>query len=148
MVEAHVLIGNPNTRKSTLLRCLSGCFNRSVRDMETVRGDKFKLYARASALQESRTTVAAFQEEVARSRCQQVLFSLWPGAHPHDAQAWPDAIAYLEALQRAGWVIRHAAVLGAHPLRPPAQSVVTLPSVLDQPINASAAQLRQHFGWK
>ncbi|MCA6215610.1 hypothetical protein KGA65_03535 [Ideonella sp. B7] len=148
MVEAHVLIGNTNTRKSTLLRCLSGCFNRSVRDMETVQGQKFKLYARASALQESRTTVAAFQEEVARSRCQHVLFSLWPGPHPNDPEAWPDALTYLAALRQAGWAIRHAAVLGAQPLRPQADAVLTLPSVLDQPINTSAAQLRQHLGWK
>lgn len=148
MVEAHVLIGNPNTRKATLLRCLSGCFNRSVRDLETQSGQRIRVYARVSALQESRTTPSAFMEEVARSRCSQVLFSLWPDAHPHDGEAWPDANAYLDHFRRAGWAIRHAALLGAAPLKPHAQQVLTLPSVLSQPVNATAAQLRQHFGWK
>ena len=101
MVQAHVLIGNPHTRKATLLRCLTGCFNRSVRDIALQGGGQVKLYVRVAAMQDSRTAPAEFFDEVARSRCQQVAFSLWPDGHPHDTQRLPGAQAYLTAFRAA-----------------------------------------------
>ena len=37
--DVFVIIGNPNTRKSSVVRCLTGCFNRSLRDIETLPGE-------------------------------------------------------------------------------------------------------------
>lgn len=148
MADAYVLIGNPNTRKSTLLRCLTGCFNRSVRDIETEDGQRIKVYARVTALQSSKTSWGEFQIEVARTRCDHVLFTLWPEGHPHDPVQWPGANDYLEGLQKEGWRISLAAVLGTHPLKPLAKDCLRLPSVLSKPINHSAAMLRQRLGWK
>ncbi|GAA0764975.1 hypothetical protein LRH25_09630 [Ideonella azotifigens] len=149
MVEAHVLVGNPHTRKATLLRCLTGCFNRNVRDIALHGGGQVKLYVRVAALQDSRTDPAEFINEVARSRCQQVAFSLWPEAHPHDSERLPDAQAYLAAFRSAGWKISKVAVLGAHPLRLDLKSgVAQFPNVLHQPVNSSAQLIRQHFGWQ
>lgn len=147
-MEAYVLIGNPHTRKSTLLRCLTGCFNRSVRDIALQRGGQTRLYARVAALQESRTEVADFMAEVARSRCQQVAFALWPDAQPHDPQRWPGASAYLQALREAGWAVPKLVVLGAHPWQAGGGAdLLRLPEVLTQPVNLSAQRIRQHFGW-
>lgn len=148
-MEAYVLIGNPQTRKSSLIRCLTGCYSRGVRDIALQRGDAIRVYARISALQESRTQAADFIAEVQRSRCRQVLFSLWPEANTQDTQRWPDAASYLQALKTAGWTFRKTAVLGAYPLKlDQAGEVAQFPNVLTQPINASAQLIRNHFGWK
>ena len=42
-LHAYVLIGSPRTRKSTLLRCLTGCYSRNLRDIETHHGQVLKV---------------------------------------------------------------------------------------------------------
>jgi hypothetical protein len=37
-MDVYLLVGNPRTRKSSLIRCLSGCFNRNVRDIQLLSG--------------------------------------------------------------------------------------------------------------
>jgi hypothetical protein len=64
-MDAYLIIGNPNTRKASLVRSLTGCFNRSVRDI-LIQGSKtpLRFYARVGALQDTRTTVEDFAAEV------------------------------------------------------------------------------------
>jgi len=147
-IHAYLLIGGPHTRKSTLLRCLTGCFNRSVRDIELLRGGAVRLYARVSALQESRTEPSQFIDEVQRSRCTHVALSLLPESNPLDPLRYPDAERYIEAFQSAGWQIEKVAVLGAHPVQPKIPGVARISNVLTQPVNATAQQVRSHFGWR
>ena len=147
-VNAYLIIGGAHTRKSTLLRCLTGCFNRSTRDIELLRGGTVRLYARVSALQESRTSPQDFIEEVQRSRCREVAFLLWPEANPLDPKRLPDALAYIAAFQAAGWTFAKTAVLGAHPIHPHLPELSRFPEVLNQPINATAHRIRAHFGWR
>jgi hypothetical protein len=147
-VNAYLIIGGAHTRKSTLLRCLTGCFNRSVRDIELMRGSTIRLYARVSALQESRTEPADFIAEVQRSRCREVAFALWPEANPLDPKRYPDALAYIAVFQAAGWVFAKTAVLGAHPIHPHLPDLARFPEVLNQPINATAHRIRTHFSWR
>ncbi len=99
-MDAYILIGNANTR---IVRSLAGCFNRSVRDIQ-LQGSKrpVRFYARVGALQNSRTTVDEFVDEVARARCEAVLFCLSPGAHKTDLLEYPDAQRYVEALRERG----------------------------------------------
>lgn len=150
-VHAYVLIGSPRTRKSTLLRCLTGCYSRNVRDIERQDGQAIRLYARVTALQDSRTSPEDFIAEAQRSRCQHLAFILSPQASPLDPQRLPDAQGYIRAFEAAGWQFEKVAVLGADPIRPQLSrrtEVLRLSNVLHQPVNASAAQLRQHFGWR
>lgn len=147
-MDAYLLIGNPHTRKSSLLRSLTGCFNRSVRDIERQQGGALRLYVRVAALQESRTAVDAFLDEAQRSRCPAVAFSLWPEANPLDPERYPSADRYLDRLRAAGWQFRRIAVLGAHPYQPRLPGVARFPNVLTQPINATAHGIRQHFEWR
>jgi hypothetical protein len=147
-MNAYLLIGGAHTRKSTLLRCLTGCFNRSVRDIELLNGRSVRLYARVAALQALRTEPAEFIAEVAATRCSDVALVLWPEAHPHDARRCPDALGYIAAFQAAGWKIAKVAVVGAHPLALKLPGLARFPSVLHQPINASAQLIRAHFGWR
>lgn len=151
MIHAYLLIGSPRTRKSTLLRCLTGCYSRNVRDIELSNGHAVKLYARVSALQDSRTSPDDFIAEVQRSRCEHVAFILSPQGSPIDPQRLPGAQTYLHTLEAAGWQFEKVAVLGADPIRPVLRhrtEVLRLSNVLHQPVNASAQQLRQHFGWR
>ena len=50
-MDAYLIIGNPNTRKASLVRSLTGCFNRSVRDI-LIQGAKtpVRFYARVGTL--------------------------------------------------------------------------------------------------
>jgi hypothetical protein len=147
-MNAYLLIGGNHTRKSTLLRCLTGCFNRSVRDIELLRGGSVKLYARVAALQASRTEPGEFIAEVAATRCSDVALVLWPEANPLDAKRYPDAAGYIAAFQAAGWKIAKVAVVGAHPLALKLPGVARFSNVLHQPINTSAQLIRSHFGWR
>jgi len=147
--QAWLLVGSANTRKSTLARCLTGCFNRNVRDIDLSSGGALKLYARVSALQESRTSAQDFLTEVARSRCEHVLFSLWPQHNPTDPQRWPDAQQYVDQLRQAGWQFPKVVVLGADPIRLQGTGeVLRIPVVKQQGVNTTAQQVRQHFGWR
>jgi hypothetical protein len=148
-MDAYIVIGNKNTRKSSLIRSLTGCFNRSVRDIRIVRKDlQFRIYARVGALQETRTTPAAFVDEVARARCEAVLFCLLPAQSPLGPDGFPDAHAYLAHFTAAGWETQSIAVLGQNPggIRSPKMRQFAQAST--DPINVTAQQVRAHFGWR
>jgi hypothetical protein len=112
-MDAYILIGNANTRKSSVLRSLSGCFNRSVREIQLQSSRRpVRFYARVGALQATRTTVEEFVQEVARSRCEAVLFCLAPTAQHTDLMDYPGAEDYVTAFRERGWRIKGVAVLG------------------------------------
>ncbi|MBZ8141096.1 hypothetical protein CLD22_14435 [Rubrivivax gelatinosus] len=147
-MDAYVLIGNPNTRKSTIVRSLTGCFNRSLRDIQPVSGGPvLRLYARAGALQETRTTPEDFERELAGRRCTATLFCLLPLANPNDAAGLPDAQTYLEHLRGAGWRLKSIALLGQNPGGLRGAAMRQFPQAPTEPINVTAHQVRTHFGW-
>jgi len=56
-MDAYILIGNANTRKSSVLRSLTDSVNRSVRDIQLQDNrHAVRFYARAGTLQVTRTT--------------------------------------------------------------------------------------------
>jgi hypothetical protein len=148
-MDAYIVIGNPHTRKASLVRSLTGCFNRSVRDILPRQGSSaLRVYARVGALQETKTRPEDFLHEVARARCAAVLCCLWPSAHPHEPTEYPDAQEYIRQFKAGGWRIRSIAVLGQNAggirspdLRQFAQATVS-------PINVTASAVRAHFGWE
>jgi hypothetical protein len=147
-MDTYLVIGNPKTRKASVVRSLTGCFNRSLRDIQLANRDApLRLYARVGALQESKTTVADFQQEVAGKRCSAVICCLWPSANPLDPALYPGALAYLEQFEAAGWTVRRIAVLGqnAGGIRSPL--LRQFPQAPTDPINLTAQQVRAHFGW-
>ena len=148
-MDAYIVIGNPHTRKSSLVRCLTGCFNRSVRDIQPLGGrSAVRLYARVGALQDTRTGPEDFIAEVARSRCTAVLFCLAPSAHAAHPDTCPDATAYIAALQAAGWRVRAIAVLGQNTGGVKSPSLRQFPLATTAPINVTAQAVRAHFGWE
>ncbi len=148
-MNAYILIGNSNTRKSSVVRSLSGCFNRSVRDIQPDSGAApFRLYARVGCLQESRTAASDFLLELSTKRCTAVLFCLWPNAHPIHPALCPDAQAYVSHFRAAGWTIKAIAVLGQNSGGVRSSNLLQFPNSPTLPINVTAQGVRAHFGWR
>ena len=147
-MDAYIVIGNPNTRKSSLVRSLTGCFNRSVRDILPEGGKHpLRLYARVGALQETRTGLDDFLIEAGKTRCSTVLCCLLPSAHPTVPEQCPDALAYLEGFKAAGWRIVSIAVLGQNSGAVRSAQLRQFTQASTDPINATARAVRAHFGW-
>ena len=147
-MDAYLIIGNSNTRKASLVRSLTGCFNRSVRDIQMQSGNKAKrFYARVGTLQETRTTAEQFVAEVAKARCEAVLFCLSPGANKTDLLEYPDAEAYVAALRERGWRIKGVAVLGQNSGGVRAPNLRQYTQAPAAPVNVTAKDVRAQFGW-
>ena len=142
-MDAYLIIGNPNTRKASLVRSLTGCFNRSVRDI-LIQGVKtpVRFYARVGTLQDTRTSVEDFVAEVNRARCQAVLFCLLPSAADR-----PDAQAYVAGIKAVGWRIKAVALLGQNRGGVRAANLRQYPQAPTAPINSTARDVRAQFGW-
>ena len=148
-MDAYLVVGNSNTRRSSVIRSLTGCFNRSLRDIVPASGAApLRLYARAGALQDTKTSPDDFVAEAERLRCDAVLCGLNASTYPGAPPDLPDAQAYVAAFRAAGWRIRAIAVLGqnAGGLRGPAVRQFAQAPVA--PITATAADVRAHFGWR
>ncbi len=146
-MDAYLLIGNANTRKTSVIRSLSGCFNRSVRDIQLQSGRPVRFYARVGALQGTRTTLDEFVQEVQRARCDGVLFSLLPTAVHTDLMDYPDAQTYVAGLRERGWRFKCVAVLGQDGggvRAPNLRQYVQAPTA---PVNVTARDVRAQFGW-
>ena len=147
-MDAYILIGNANTRKTSVVRSLSGCFNRSVRDIQMQSGKRpLRFYARVGALQSTRTSIEAFFAEVARMRCEGVLLCLAPNAHKTDLEEYPDAQAYVAAMREKGWRIKGIAVLGQDGGGVRAPNLRQYTSAPTAPVNVTARDVRAQFGW-
>ncbi|MEX1165417.1 MAG: hypothetical protein WEK74_00840 [Hydrogenophaga sp.] len=147
-MDAYILIGNANTRKTSVVRSLTGCFNRSVRDIQMQSGKRpVRFYARVGALQTTRTSLENFLSEVARARCEAVLFCLSPGANTTDLEEFPDASTYVEALRGKGWHIKGVAVLGQDGGSVRAANVRQYTQAPTAPVNVTARDVRAQFGW-
>jgi hypothetical protein len=147
-MDAYIVIGNPNTRKSSVVRSLTGCFNRSIRDI-VLQGVKLplRIYARVGALQETRTRPDDFLAEVEKKRCAVVLLCLSPSAHSNDPSLYPDAQAYIAWFKAAGWNVRSIAVLGQNGGGVLSPNLRQFPQAGTAPINVTAKAVREHFGW-
>lgn len=147
-MDLYLVVGNTNTRKASLVRALSGCFNRSLRDIQPRVGrTPLKLYARVGTLQETRTRPDDFVAEVGRVRCSAVLCCLLPAAHPHAPDDLPAAAAYVHRFEQAGWRVAAIAVLGQDRGGLRSRRLQQFPQAGTAPINLTAAAVRAHFDW-
>jgi hypothetical protein len=148
-MDVYLIVGNSNTRRSSVIRSLTGCFNRSLRDILPREGTAaLRVYARAGALQDTKTSPADFIAEVGRMRCDAVLCGLNASIYQGSPAELPAAPAYVDAFCAAGWRIRAIAVLGQNGggLRGP--NVRQFAQAPVAPINATAADVRALFGWR
>ncbi len=147
-MDCYLIIGNSNTRKTSIIRSLTGCFNRNVRDIQ-LQGTKspVRFYARVGTLQDSRTSIEDFLGEARRSRCQAVICCLSPSASPDEPERCPDAKAYLAGFIAAGWHCKAVAVLGQNGGGVRAGNLRQYPLAPTAPINLTARDIRAQFGW-
>ena len=147
-MDAYLIIGNSNTRKASLVRCLTGCFNRSVRDI-LLQGDKapVRFYARVGTLQDTKTTVEDFAAEVARARCHAVVCCLSPSPPRNGSTDRQDAQAYVAGFKALGGRIKAVAVLGQNGGGVRAANLRQYPQAPTAPINVTAREVRAQFGW-
>lgn len=148
-MDAYVVIGNPNTRKASLIRSLTGTFNRSIRDILPL-GSKtaIRIYARVGCLQDTKTRPDDFLLEVARTRCTAVLCSLSPSEHAIFPETFPDAQTYIAHFKAAGWRVKAIAVLGQNGGGVRSPALRQFPQAMTAPINVTAHGVRAHFGWE
>jgi hypothetical protein len=147
-MDAYIIIGNSNTRKASLARSLTGCFNRSVRDIQLQSARKpVRFYARVGTLQDTRTTPEQFAAEVQRARCEAVLFCLSPTANRNESVDLPDAQAYVAAFRKLGWRIKGVAVLGQNDGGVRAPNWRQYPQAPTAAVNVTARDVRAQFGW-
>lgn len=147
-MDLYLVVGNPNTRRASLVRSLTGCFNRSVRDIELVSGKApLRLYARVGSLQETKTGPQDFVLEAQATRCGAVLCCVAPQAHLAWPEAYPAATAYLEHFRQQNWRLRAVAVLGQNGGGLRSSALRQFPQAGTAPINLTAAAVRRHFGW-
>ena len=152
-MQAYVIIGRANARKSSVIRSLVGIDKSGLRDIASVNGRTLKIYASVSSLQESPKTPQAFLDEVGSKSCEAVVFCLWPQARPKSPSLHPDALSYLRFFQSAGWNIQRVAVLGGDTAPDPYSALVPgvvqpFPDSRVDPINITAESVRTHFGWR
>jgi len=147
-MDLYLVIGNSNTRKASLVRSLTGCFNRSVRDIQ-INGAKVpqRLYARVGTLQDTKTSVEDLAAEVARLRCQAVICCLSPSALKSGPVEMPDAQTYVAKFKAIGWSIKAVAVLGQNGGGVRASNLRQYPQAPTAPINVIARDVRALFGW-
>ena len=148
-MELYLVVGNSNTRRASVVRSLTGCFNRSLRDILPLTATKpLRVYARVGALQETRTTAQDFIAEVAKVRCDAVLCCLSASAYASGPGEYPDAQAYLAAFEAAGWRVRSVAVLGQNSGGIKSPQMRQFPQATTAPINVTAKDVRALFGWQ
>lgn len=151
-IDAYVIIGNPNSRKSSLCRSLTGAFRACVREIRDISGSEPNVYVRLSSLQESKISSSDFESEVTARKPDAVLFCLWPEANMVDPITYPDAPTYLDAFVSAGWNIKKIAVLDNASVisrwKPAYKRVAAaFPGATIDPINVTSAGIRKHFNW-
>jgi len=147
-MDVYVVIGNPHTRKSSVVRSLTGCFNRSIRDILPMGAKTaVRLYARVGSLQDTKTRPEDFRAEVEKTRCSAVLCCLAPSAHLNHPSLYPDAQAYLAQFEAEGWRVKSIAVLGQNGGAVRAANLQQFPQATTAPINVTVHAVRAHFGW-
>lgn len=155
MPRLHLVIGDANTRKSSLVRCLSGVVGgRSANQhmqIQLATGSVITVFCTTSALQESLhpRMPSAFISEI-NSMVPvptDVLVTLRVGPRAK----YPSATQYVADFLNAGWMVASVALLGSSAQRPPglgvAAQVSVVPNSAQQPTNLTASIVRKSWGW-
>lgn len=144
MVEAYVMLGNHNVRKSSSVRALTGAGSRGQRTVATNAGN-IDVWTEIRALQENSITSSQFITTVTNSGVKYTLFPL----RIDQLGQFQRGASYIQDFIAAGWMIRDIVVLGAAAQGLPAGT--PNPNFIPQspvtPANRIAAQIRAWWAW-
>jgi hypothetical protein len=156
MPNLHIIIGDSNTRKSSLLRCMTGVGGGSgtrYMDLTETSGDTIRVYCILSALQENYKPLfpAEFVKHVKSlpTKPTDVAFTL----RVSPRGLFPGFNEYLQAFTRAGWPVVNVALLGPSAFTQrgqirATQSVISVPLSPEQPTNLTATKVRAAWRWR
>ncbi len=146
MVEAYVLLGDPNVRQSSTVRALTGAATRAQRTVATNVGN-IDVWTDISALQETSISASQLISTVNASGSQYTLVPL----RIDPIGQFPRGADYIQDFITAGWTIRHVVVLGAatvHGLPFGTPNPTFVPQSPVTPANQIAAQVRAWWAWR
>ncbi len=154
MPNLHIIIGESNTRKSSLVRCLTGVGGGNAEkrlDIKLVSGKKINVFCILSALQESYKPKTP-QEFINYINAlnpipSDIVFTLRVNA----VGGYPDANSYISAFTAVHWNISSIALLGAAACAlsgiPTTTNIERILSSPTQPTNETASFVRNKWGW-
>jgi hypothetical protein len=150
-VDAYIVMGNPNTRKSSLIRALTGADRGREWDISTNRG-VITAHVEVSALQESETQPHEFVDKLITTDIQNVLVPLWiREKRKRSGPDYPNGQAYIQHFVDVGWSINTVVVLGidALPYNIPVNNVDVnfIGDPRDIPSHEIASHVRELWGW-
>lgn len=155
-MNAYLIIGDAKTGKSSLIRCLTGYDQPGIGNFALTNGIIISTQVVISALQKYSTHswripsnyIQDVQNDLKKGLFDStlkpaILVPLWE----HSNNGYPAASQYITAFQQAGWLIVKTALLNSQtpPTNYPQCKAFT--GVTSKPINVTAADVRQHFGW-
>ncbi len=142
-MKAYVIIGDGGTRKSGVVRCLTGVFGGGKRDVKFVKPNQvFPVYVQVRSLQEiGNKNIGKFIKDINQSGVKHLLVCLRDTAF----RGCLDSGGYLKAFKAAGWNI-HREVRMNQSNRSNAR-VLYVPNSRNMPSNEVASLVRSHFGW-
>jgi hypothetical protein len=155
MPNLHIIIGDSNTRKSSLLRCLTGIGSGNATryiDVTEASGNTIQVYCILSALQENYKPLhpnefIKFVQDL-KPVPTDVAFTLRVSSRG----AYPDFTAYLQEFSGVGWPVLNVALLGpsacakVKSISAPV-NVISVPMSPQQPTNLTASRVRAAWRW-
>lgn len=156
MPNLHIIIGDANTRKSSLIRCLTGVGSRdALLDVKEASGNDIKVYCMHSALQEKPIAPLDFIATVSALSTQptDVAFTLRVNGLTKQKTYYPPFSDYLAAFSKVNWPVVNVALLDANACRIPMGSfrgvrVCSEPNSKNQPTNQTASLVRAVWQWE
>jgi hypothetical protein len=154
MPRFFVVLGDNGTRKSSLVRALSGVGRRTVVDLAFHGGDE-KTHVEVRSGQESGLTPQAFtaliDAQLVRWPILNVLVPFWVTGGHMKGTTYPGGNDYIDAIIHRGWPIAEIIVLGqpALPFQLPhgAPTPRFIPNSATSPANNTASQVRSWWHW-
>lgn len=167
-MNVYIIVGEKNTRKSTIARCLCGCsYSHDLwRDIEDSNGNQFELFIeRNSSLQEGAgITPQDFVRKINIGIShngnivvpKDILVLLRVQKVSNVNSNFPDAQTYINHFEsQPNWTTKALILLEqpasqTTPFPSSSQSpiVIVEPNVKSDPINRTAADIRSKLGWK
>ncbi|MBO6781713.1 MAG: hypothetical protein JJ899_00295 [Alphaproteobacteria bacterium] len=165
MTRAYVIIGNPESRKSSVMRALTGASGFAPKNLQNnvkqvaLKDDRvIDVFVFISSMQEGEEGEYAKSPGELIADCDEfpyVLLPLW--VKEGKTKNLPDFKGYFDQMGQSGWIVENIAVLGHRKIgssknnpfanyNMPAPTIY-LPHSASSPTNLTASKIRTAWGW-
>ena len=148
MPNVFIVIGDGGTRKSALVRALTGASNRRIYDIEDSSSNKQQFFVQVRSLQEANISPQNFILEMQSKNVSNILTTL----RINGVNGQQSGVDYIAAFRNAGWLIDGIAIMSAATINglPTNYTPITIPFINStaRAANEMASNIRQTWGWK